>query len=1194
MSTRLHRVAVAVFWLVACLVVGSGRAGAADQATDALTRRAARFDESHGAGQLRPLLGIEALDDQTLDHGAALIAFLRRAASTAEEPLVAARARFALSHVLHRRGQAVPEQWPERMVVVGPFAAELQLITEKLVADTTFQSGLPAQVARIRPVTQLDEGVVPVGAMLRPQSRVAAFVVFAVEAPRPMTAVLRLGSAGAAVAWLDGRRLGAHTGDRPLALDADGYVAPLLAGLNRFVVRVSSSERLAELVLRVTDERGAPLALPAGDPLAAPVAASKVALGPAITPRSLLASMPDDRDAYLVNDAVDGPRPDEPCARVLESTDERAMQFALECAADDDAQRRLLERALAATHDPAYRIAVGTRLGQLLLRGRTPQVGEAQLREVVLLGPVDETWPARLSLVELKGDRGFVQSSLVELGALARQVPSVRARQLVAQVDQRAGRTAEAVDALRALHGELPGDVSLLRQVASLVSARRRPEDLRAALALMSAPHDVRDDEAFVVERAQLLEGLGRTGEAVAELEARMARVPDDPDLEERLGRLLLGEGHKSDALPHLRRALALKPQTPTLRAMLSDIDASDHGGSLRHQYAVDVNALRERTAHDPLGKNDPARALYDATTVHVHDNGLQETFTERVVEVHDTHGADQESTVFVRYAPDSQTVELELARVYKANGEIVEAATVEERDLSEPWAGLYYDVRAQVIHLTGVEPGDVVHVAYTVSDHGRRNELGDAFCDLHMLQESMARLETTYRLIAPLARSLHFNQPRIGVAVLHPVVTDKDGERRWTFTAHDVAKIVTEPGMAGEAELGAHVHASTFATWSEVATFYRGLSLGQLEPDAAVRRAARDAVRGKSRLEDKVAAIYDLVVRSTRYVGLEFGVHGYQPYKVSQVWARRYGDCKDKASLLVAMLKEVGVPATLVLLRTMHEGDVERLPASLALFDHAIAYVPGLDRYLDGTAELSGSTELPSEDQGTFALHVSDGVLHITPIMPADRARSDEKLVVTLHGDGSAKASLSLHVVGVAAEGWRRQYIPPAQRKEHLEQLWTERSPGAEVERILVPHIDDREQPVELSASLRLPRAARLEGSTLAVPLLLREPNLVSTLAPLSRRVNDVLVSHAFTEHEHVTLHAEGRLRGPESQKIESRFGSFALRVVGGEDGTIDVDATTVLMVRRIRPADYADFRAFLTSIDHAVGSELRVERRK
>ena len=82
---------------------------------------------------------------------------------------------------------------------------------------------------------------------------------------------------------------------------------------------------------------------------------------------------------------------------------------------------------------------------------------------------------------------------------------------------------------------------------------------------------------------------------------------------------------------------------------------------------------------------------------------------------------------------------------------------------------------------------------------------------------------------------------------------------------------------------------------------------------------------------EARVRAVYNFVVANTRYVGLEFGIHGYKPYKVTQVLARRFGDCKDKASLLLALLREVGVEADLVLVRTRRGGRLDPQPASLA-----------------------------------------------------------------------------------------------------------------------------------------------------------------------------------------------------------------------------------------------------------------------
>src|SRR5205085_52801 len=153
----------------------------------------------------------------------------------------------------------------------------------------------------------------------------------------------------------------------------------------------------------------------------------------------------------------------------------------------------------------------------------------------------------------------------------------------------------------------------------------------------------------------------------------------------------------------------------------------------------------------------------------------------------------------------------------------------------------------------------------------------------------------------------------------------------------------------------------------------------------------AAEAVKGLTSLQAKVQAIHKLVIQGTRYVALEFGIHGYKPYRVSQVLSRRFGDCKDKASLMVAMLKAVGVDAQIVLLRTRRGGELDPSPASLAVFDHAIAYVPTLNMYLDGTAEFSGMNELPHQDQATMALRVWPGgsQLVTTPILPSQTNRA-------------------------------------------------------------------------------------------------------------------------------------------------------------------------------------------------------------
>src|SRR4029078_12985212 len=160
---------------------------------------------------------------------------------------------------------------------------------------------------------------------------------------------------------------------------------------------------------------------------------------------------------------------------------------------------------------------------------------------------------------------------------------------------------------------------------------------------------------------------------------------------------------------------------------------------------------------------------------------------------------------------------------------------------------------------------------------------------------------------------------------------------------------------------------------WEDVGRYYWNLIRDQLVPDESIRRAANEALTGVDRKDSRggVGALSEYVVKTPRYVALECGTHGYKPYRVDRVLARRFGDCKDKASLIHAMLEAAGGDSRLLLLRMRHLGEIGQEPASLAPFNHAIAYVPKYQLFLDGTAEFHGTKKLPSADTSASVLVV-------------------------------------------------------------------------------------------------------------------------------------------------------------------------------------------------------------------------------
>ena len=127
----------------------------------------------------------------------------------------------------------------------------------------------------------------------------------------------------------------------------------------------------------------------------------------------------------------------------------------------------------------------------------------------------------------------------------------------------------------------------------------------------------------------------------------------------------------------------------------------------------------------------------------------------------------------------------------------------------------------------------------------------------------------------------------------------------------------------------------------------------------------------------EKEAAILDYVDREVRYTGIEFGEAAIVPHDPAETLALKYGDCKDKATLLVAMLRAAGIPSYVAMLNAGSRLDVPAELPGMGLFDHAIVYVPGIpglhpgdaDLWIDATDQYARLGQLPINDQGRHAL---------------------------------------------------------------------------------------------------------------------------------------------------------------------------------------------------------------------------------
>jgi cellulose synthase operon protein C len=505
----------------------------------------------------------------------------------------------------------------------------------------------------------------------------------------------------------------------------------------------------------------------------------------------------------------------------------------------------------------------------------------------------------------------------------------------------------------------------------------------------------------------------------------------------------------------------------------------------------------------------------------------------------------------------------------------------------------MYTSARTVYVQFPRLEPGDVVELQYRVDDTGERGEFAGYFGELSYLQSETPVGHAEYVVIVPKERKLYVDTQR--VPKLAQKVEVRGLERIYRFSADGLSGVEPEPAMPPWSEVLGFVHVSTYPSYRDLGAWYWGLSRDQLELDGATRELTHRIAQGATSTRAKVEAVYNWVVKNTRYVALEFGIYGYKPRRSVQTVSRGWGDCKDKAAVIVSMLGELGIPATMVLVRTALRGRFRSEVASLAPFDHAIAYVPELDLYLDGTAEFSGSGELPSMDQGALALRINAGDAQLVTLPDNDPERHVKRRQVELRlgPNGSAELALGYETTGPSASAWRRRYAAEATRRARVQEDLGREFPGLTLEEgsaaIEVSDLSNFERAVSVQVRARSPQVLREEGHTASLVVTPGE-RLGQSYASLPRRSLDVDIgSFPTLDETFVVRLAPGQtvLRLPKAERAETQFGQYSVEA-SADASEVRVRSRLALKVSRVTPDRYAEFRRFCQGIDAAFDQRL------
>ena len=1009
------------------------------------------------------------------------------------------------------------------------------------------------------------------------------------------------GSSGAMRAWWNGTEI--LSDGKYRALDADRLAASvtLESGWNRLLVKVCGDDESPMLSLRLGGPDGAPDANieTDDDPAEKPVLpASKRAPGGHVEgplqafERQSKSGDPATLEAYaryLVT--TQGDDPSEHLARELaRKAAEKAPTIERLLLAGDLAEGRN-QRADWIVKAEARVNAATTRedrIATLLARAGHARGGANWRDAIPFYDKVLELDPdniaATLARHDLYDEAGLHETALVFLRkALERRPRSVALVRGMVGALREQNRTVEAEEMSERYASLRFDDPSIARERIGLAVARRDVAGATRWVERLIATNP--DSSAALNFAAQTYLALGDRPHGVAMFKRALDLAPDDTDAMHALADAYGVMGRTEEQLQLLRRLLVLKPQDKDVREYVAHSEPSKPRPD--EAYARKPEEFLAQRNAPANGQN--RRTLVDLTVTSVFPNGLASRFRQVVYQPLTDSAATEGRQYGFAFESDSEAVELRGAHVYRADGKVDEAMESGEGAADDPEIATYTSARAYYVHFPRLHAGDVVELLYRVEDVAPRNAFADYFGEVTTMQSAETIGRAEYVLITPKSRTFYFNKPN--VPGLKETTEETADSRVFHFVAENVPPILPEPLQPPWGEILGHVHVSTYRTWDDMGKWYWGLVHDQFVADDEVRRRVAEVTKGLKTDADKVKAVYDYVVTKTRYVALEFGIHGFKPYRCAQIFARGFGDCKDKATLIVTMLKEAGIPATIVIVRTQNRGDFETDPASLAPFDHAIAYVPSLDLYLDGTAEFTGSQELPAMDRAALALQVNEGhpkLVHL-PDPPASASVSTKAVEATLGADGSATIDWKTDVTGVSASSWRARYHAESTLKQRLQEDLGAEFEGLSVDKVDASDLEDLERPVSLHARGKSMQFARREGDSLSVPVGPAE-HMVREFAALSGRKLDVRLYAQSVSESDWTVKAPAGSRVvsvPKAVDLASPFGHFVLSVEAGAAG-VHVKSSLTMTRLRIPVSDYAALRSWCEEVDRALSQRL------
>jgi transglutaminase-like putative cysteine protease len=385
-----------------------------------------------------------------------------------------------------------------------------------------------------------------------------------------------------------------------------------------------------------------------------------------------------------------------------------------------------------------------------------------------------------------------------------------------------------------------------------------------------------------------------------------------------------------------------------------------------------------------------------------------QTVFLKKAVHILSEAGVQNQSQISLDYDPSYQSLAFHSIRILRG-GEVINKLELskiktiqQEKELDR---FLYNGSLTAVLILEDVRKGDIIEYSYSIK--GFNPIFKNKYATLLQTKFGVPVYSIYYKLIAPKERNMVIKN---SLTELQPTVSATATEKVYEWTIGESTAVRTEANIPSWHDAYPMVMISEFSSWKEVSDWASELFPLSVPLSGNLQKKIADIKAKNATPEAQLLAALRFVQDDVRYMGIEMGVNSHKPHSPSQVFSQRFGDCKDKAYLLCAVLKALGIEAYPVLNNTSYKKTIASWQPTPTAFDHATVCVQmnGQSYWFDPTiAYQRGPLSAISYPAYQIGLVIRPGTSGLTTIPLQDDGKISTKEIFTvrqLNGPASLK----------------------------------------------------------------------------------------------------------------------------------------------------------------------------------------------